>query len=379
MTREEFDARKQKINRQAAEYAGRGRDLRLREQIWLSLWEIHPVLFAAQSIRDFRRFPPSSLYETGVEFLTEVFSESIPQVLDSYAEKNADVPDPSPFLPFFEICFARKVYDAYSNILDHMPHESLFVREPAVQVYQEPREDSLIPGVSLRQGMARRILGRVFDGKQTWLKTQLKTHGRTVYVQEEDVECRDKFSQVDLDDIAEPEASGQPDDRIMLSDLYDDYILSLLSLAGQLYARTQARDRQGLTRKYGFRLLYTEKLLDKLKQIYDATGDVRTAHEQEALSVAEIDLLDYLLTDICRTFSAIAATPLCARRDFAYLNTDSAEKIRIPVDYIIYAHFLTDIKGIDRKPDSIPPSMSKFRTEFNEQYALFCETDVGCR
>lgn len=65
----------------------------------------------------------------------------------------------------------------------------------------------------------------------------------------------------------------------LLSDLYDDYILSLLSLVGQLYARTQARDRQGLTRKYGFCLLYTEKLLNKLKQIYDATGDVRTAHE----------------------------------------------------------------------------------------------------
>lgn len=61
--------------------------------------------------------------------------------------------------------------------------------------------------------------------------------------------------------------------------------------------------------------------------------------------MAEVDLLDYLLTDICRTFSAIAVTPLCARRDFAYLNTDSAEKIRISVDYIIYAHFPDGYQG----------------------------------
>lgn len=108
----------------------------------------------------------------------------------------------------FEICFARKVYDAYGNILDHMPHEFLFRPEARHAGISGAPEDSLIPGVSLRQGMVRRILGRASDGKQTWLKTQLKTHGRTVYVREEDVECRDKFFRVDLDDIAEPEASG---------------------------------------------------------------------------------------------------------------------------------------------------------------------------
>lgn len=165
----------------------------------------------------------------------------------------------------------------------------------------------------------------------------------------------------------------------MISDTHDDYILSLLSLAGQLYARTQARRNKGFCKEYCFQLLYTEKLLDKLKKIYDTIGDipVRAAHERRAISVAETDLLDYLLTDICRTFSAIAATPLRTKRDFAYLKKDSDEEITFPVDGIIYVHFLIDIKGLDRKPDSIPPSISKYRKEFNEQYALFCETNTN--
>lgn len=311
--------------------------------------------------------------------MTEVFSESVPSALDSYAGKYADTPNPPPFLKFFNVCFFRKVYDTYSNILDNMPHDSLAIREPAVRVYQGPKEDTLIPNVFLKQGMIRRVLGRISDGQQVWIKTKLKTHGRTVYVREGDVECQDKASTVDIDSIKEQNAPENPEDQIILSDTYEDYILSLLSLAGQLYARTQAQNNKGLTKKYGFRLLYTEKLLDKLKQIYSDIGDVRTVHEREALAVAETDLLDYLLMDICRTFSAIAVTPLHSKRDFAYLNTDSAEKIKIPVDYIIYAHFLIDIKDFERKLDSVAPSLSRYRAEFNKQYALFCEADVNRR
>jgi len=65
MTREKFDALKQEINKQAAEYVAHGKDIRLREQIWLLLWEISPTLFSLPKISGFRRFSPSSLYENG--------------------------------------------------------------------------------------------------------------------------------------------------------------------------------------------------------------------------------------------------------------------------------------------------------------------------
>ena len=377
MSKDEFDALERKVNAQAVEYAKRGPDIRLREEIWLSLWEMHPALFSAKRIRVFRNSPPSSLYETGKEFLTEVFLDAIPQVLDSYARESTDTPEPLPFMQFFNACFLRKVHDAYSNIQDNMPHDAIVVRKLAVQVYQQPRENAIIPNIFLKEGMIRRVLGRESDGKQMWIKTQLKTHGRTVYVREAEVEFWDKASTVDIDSIVEQKAPGEPEDWIMISDTHDDYILSLLSLAGQLYARTQARCNKGFSKEYCFQLLYTEKLLDKLKKIYDAIGDLpaRAAHEREAISVAETDLLDYLLTDICRTFSAIATTPLRTKRDFAYLKKDSDEEITFPVDGIIYVHFLIDIKRIDRKPDSILPSISKYRKEFNEQYDLFCGAD----
>lgn len=403
MTKDEFDALERKVNAQAVEYATRGPDIRLREEIWLSLWEMHPTLFSAKRIRIFRNSPPSSLYETGREFLTEVFLDAIPQVLDSYARENADTPESLPFMQFFNACFLRKVHDAYSNIQDNMPHDAIVVRKLAVQVYQQPRENAIIPNIFLKEGMIRRVLGRESDGKQMWIKTQLKTHGRTVYVREAEVEFWDKASTVDIDSIAEQKASEEPEDWIMISDTHDDYILSLLSLAGQLYARTQARCNKGFSKKYGFQLLYTEKLLVYLKRIYEAFGEflVRTPHEGEALSVAETDLLDYLLTDTCRTFSTIASTPLHTKRDFPYLNSDSDEEIEIfdkkdkgkkkakknqeegaekkenGIAAIIYVHFLTDIKGIQGKPDSLTVALSRHRTNFNKLYAQLCETDMN--
>lgn len=240
----------------------------------------------------------------------------------------------------------------------------------------QPREDTVIPNAFLKQGMVRRILGRISDEDQSWVKTKLKKHGRTIYVHEADVECYDGASLVDISDIAEPEASERPDERITLISIYEDYILNLLSLVEQFYSRTQTRSNIGLSRKYCFKLLYTETVIDKLKQIYDTLGDVHTIHEQNALAVAENELLDYLLTDICRTFTSIALTPLHAYRDYEYLHTNSSEEIAIPVANIIYAHFLVDIKGINRKLDSVAPSLSKYRQEFNRQYKLICDAEM---
>lgn len=366
-----FDKLEEKVNEKAIEYVQSGGSNTFREEIWLLLWNMRAKLFSAPKIRKYRNCPPSSLYDSGDEFLTEVFLESIPQVLNSYAKKNAKVSENSTFTQYFYRCFLRKIRDAYSNIKDNMLYDYIVVQKPVIQVYQKPREDAVILNISLKQGMERRILGEESDGKQTWIKTKTKEHGRTVYVRKTDVECYDKAALVDIT-IVEPEAPDQLDSGIMLSEIYEDFVLTLLSLAEQLYARNQARNANGLSKMYCFRLLYTETLIDKLKKIYDAIGDIKSAREQEVFSVAEIDLLDYLLISTCRTFSSIANTPLHARRDFAYLNTDSAKEISIPVASIIYAHFLVDVKGIDRKLDSIAPSLSNYRKEFNQQYSLFC-------
>lgn len=367
-----FDKLKEKVNEKAIEYVQSGGSNTHREEIWLLLWDMRTKLFSADKIRKYRNCPPSSLYDSGDEFLTEVFLESIPQVLNSYAKKNAEVSENFTFMQYFNICFLRKICDAYSNIKDNMFHDYIVVQKPVIQVYEKPREDSVIPDIFLKQGMERRILGEESDGKQTWIKTKAKEHGRTVYVRKTDVECHDKAALVDIT-IAEPEAPDQLDSEIMLSEIYEDYILILLSLAEQLYARNQARNTNSLSKMYCFRLLYTETLIDKLKKICDVIGDIKSAREQEVFSAAEIDLLDYLLISTCRTFSSIAKTPLHARRDFAYLNTENTEEISIPVAGIIYAHFLVDVKGIDRKLDSIAPSLSNYRKEFNQQYSLLCE------
>lgn len=382
MTRDEFDALKQKVNEQAVEYTQSGKSIRLREQIWLSLWKMRPVLFQAKAIRDYRNFSPSSLYETGEEFLEEVFLESFPQILDSYVGKNVDTSEQFPFMKHFDSCFFRKVYEAYSHIQDkeNIFHDHIVVRKSIVQIYREPREDALIQNTFLKQGMMRRILGRILDadGKTNWIKTKTKEHGQTIYVREEDVECCDKGFLLFLDDCknVEKENSNKIDDQVISSNIYEDYILTLLSLVEQLYARNQSQKSIGLSKQYCFKLLYTEILIDKLKHIYEAIGDVKTAHEQEALSVAEADLMDYLLIDICRTFSAIVKTPLHAYRDFVYLNTDNAEEISMPIANIIYLHFLVDVKGIGRKLNSIAPSLSKYRTEFNRLYFSICERNI---
>ena len=376
MTQDKFDTLVQEVNSKAKEYVRQQKNIRLREEIWLSLWEMRPVLFHAKAIRGYINFSPSSLYETGEEFLTEVFLEAIPQILGSYARENSDKSEISPFMHYFNIRFFRKVYDAYSDILDKTPHNYLVVCKPAIQVYLQPREDTVIPNAFLKQGMVRRILGRISDEDQSWVKTKLKKHGRTIYVHEADVECHDGASLVDINDIAEPEAPERPDERITLIGIYEDYILNLLSLVEQFYSRTQTRSNIGLSRKYCFKLLYTETVIAKLKQIYDVLGDVHTIHEKDALAVAESELLDYLLTDICRSFTSLALNTLHTYRDYEYLHSNSSEEIAIPVANIIYAHFLVDIKGINRKLDSVAPSLSKYRQEFEKQYELICNTEA---
>ncbi len=375
MTKDEFAILKQNVNELAKKYANHeGGLIELREKIWLSLWEMRPVIFHTnKDIRGYLNFSLSSLYETGEEFLTEVFQEAIPQALESYAKKIRNSTELFPFLRFFEQCFCTKVQDARREILDKESNNLIVIREPVVQAYKEPRMDAIMPGTFLKKGMTRRILGRVYDGEQEWIKTNLGKHKLAVYVREAEIDIYDNNTNVDINNIVEPEDPEQPDDPILISDTYENYILALLSLVEQLYARTQTHNDKGLNKKYCFRLLYTETLIYRLKRVIDAIGNVQTVREQEALSVAEVELLDYLLTDICRTFSSIAATPLRALRDFAYLNTDSTEKIRIPVANIVYAHFLVDIKGIDRKLNSIGPSLSKYRAEFNKQYNLIAE------
>lgn len=366
-----FEESKRKVNKLAIEYMKRGRSIGLRAEIWLLLWNMRSRLFSAEKIRKYMNYPPSSLYETAEEFLTEVFLKSIPQLLDNYAKKNIDVSENFTFMQYFNAGFERKICETFSHIQDRIPHDYIVVQKPVIQVFLEPKEDAVIPNKSLKQGMERRILGEEFDGKQTWIKTQTQEHGETVYVRKTDVECYDKAALVDIT-TSEPEAPDQPDSGIILSEIYEDFILRLLSLAEQLYSRNQAQNPNGLNKKYCFRLLYTEKLIDKLREIQKVIDDIKSVREKEAFSVVEVDLLDYLLISTCRTFSSIANTPLHARRDFAYLNTDSAKEISIPVASIIYAHFLVDVKGIDRKLDSIAPSLSNYRKEFNQQYSLFC-------
>lgn len=384
MTRGEFDFAKweREVNDLATEYSQQGGSSRIRNQIWLKLWGMRSVLFRARSICGYLNLPPSSRYDTGEEFLTEVLGDSISPILDSYAK--AGVSEDYTFMHHFNICFPRKIRDKYSNIKDKEPYDYIVVRKPAIHVYREPQEDAAISDTILKQGMERRALGQESVGGQAWIKIKTKGHGCTVFVRKEDVEYRNKASWVFLDNNdkedegnkVELPASGQIDDTIMVADIYEDYILILLTLVEQLYSRNQLQGTKRLSKQYCFKLLYTETLIDKLKQIYDDIGDVETVHEEEAFSVAEIDLMDYLLINNCRTFSSIAKTPLHTYSDFVYLNTDNAREISVPIANIIYAHFLVDVKGIDRKLDTIAPSLSKYRTEYNQLYLSICEKNI---
>lgn len=374
MTKDEFNDLKQKVNKLALEYAQNGKSIRLREQIWLSLWKMRNKLFGAESICSYRKLALSGLYDAE-EFLEEVLKLSIPEILDDYAK--AEFFHNYTFMQYFDKCFLRKIRDTYRDIQDKIPYDYIVVQKPTIHVYKDSKEDAVIPGKFLKQGMKRRILEKKPDGAQTWIKTQMKEHGKTVYVREEDVDYH-KVSLVNLDDEnnnVEPAASGQIDEQIICSEIYEDYIMTLLSLIEQLYSRNQLQKPKGLSKQYCFKLLYTETVIDKLKQIYDVIDDVKTAHEQEVLSVAEIDLMDYLLKSTCRTFISIVKTPLRAYRDFAYLNIDNTEEIPFPIANIIYAHFLVDIKGIDRKLDTLAPSLSKYRTEFNQLYSSIVKRD----
>ena len=210
MTQDKFDALVQEVNRKAKEYVRQQKNIRLREEFGCLYGKCGLFFFMQKQFAATLNFSPSSLYETGEEFLTEVFSDAIPQILGSYAKENSDKSEIPPFMHYFNIRFFRKVYDAYSDILDKTPHNYLVVRKPAVQVYLQPREDTVIPNAFLKQGMVRRILGRISDEDQSWVKTKLKNHGRTIYVYEADVECYDGASLVDISDIAEPEASERP-------------------------------------------------------------------------------------------------------------------------------------------------------------------------
>ncbi len=372
MTCEVFPASKQTIDELATEYVKHGQSIVTREKIWLLLWEMRQMLFRAKAIRGYMNFAPSGQYETGQEFLEEILLDAIPQALDSYSDTYGDALDPPPFMNYFNSYYFRKVYSSYSDIQNRMPHDYIIVQKSAIPVYLEPREDAVISDACLKEKMKRRILGRVSDGGQTWIKTKMKEHGTTVYVRKVDVECYDKASLVDIDSVAEQGSPKRVDEGVMASDTYENYILTLLSLVEQLYSRTHSQSDRGLSRKYCFKLLYTETLLDKLKKIYDAIGDVRATHEQDALSVTESDLLNYLLTRECHSFTSIAVTPMRAKRDYDYLHSDSAEEIQLPAANIIYTHFLLDVKGIDRKPESIAPSFSKYRSEFQRQYDLIC-------
>ena len=60
MTQDKFDTLVQEINSKATEYVRQQKNIRLREEIWLSLWEMRPVLFHAKAIRGYIKREKSS-------------------------------------------------------------------------------------------------------------------------------------------------------------------------------------------------------------------------------------------------------------------------------------------------------------------------------
>ena len=112
--------------------------------------------------------------------------------------------------------------------------------------------------------------------------------------------------------------------------------------------------------------------MDSLKRVYDVRGDVRSRHERDSLSAAETGFMDYLLTELCRDFPSIAATPYRACRDFPYLRQDRDEELQPPFPTAVYAQFLAAEEQLNLAFDSFKVSFSNTRAQFNEQYDLLC-------
>lgn len=376
MGKEEFIAKTKEIDSLAMQYEDDRGNLQLREQIWILLWEIRRGLFRSREVRGYLSCPPSGMYESGEEFLTEVFLNTVPKLLNTYRRKGrqeGEAADAYTFMQYFNYCFPRDVKKALADLQDGRGY--IVVKAPSVSVFREAREDAVLPDACLKYGMERRIISRVSTGAGEWIKTELSTHGRIVFVREADVDVHEWAAFSDIDDEPAIMSSNRSDGELEADETYEAYILNLLTLAQRLYGGAGSWKEGGFTKRNCFKLLYTEKLLDDLKKVYDATGKVGSRHERDSLSAAETEFMDYLLTDICRDFPSIAITPFHACRDFIYLKQDENKEIQPPFPAAVYVQFLVVEKELSMTFESIKSSLSRNRQKFKEQYAIFCQVE----
>lgn len=372
MGKEEFIIKTEEIDSLAMQYEDDRGNLQLRERIWLLLWDIRKVLFRSKKIRGYLSYPPSGMYESGEEFLTEVFLNTVPKLLNTYRRKGrqeGETADVYTFMQYFNYCFPREVKKALADLQDGWGY--LVVKAPSVPVFREAREDAVLPDTCLKCGMERRIIGRVSVGAGEWIKTELSAHGRIVFVREADVDVHEWAAFSDIDDEPAILSSNRSDGELEADETYEAYILNLLTLAQRLYGGAGRWMEGGFTKRNCFKLLYTEKLLDDLKKVYDTRGKVDSRHERDSLSAAETEFMDCVLTDICRDFPSIAITPFHACRDFTCLKQDGNKEIQPPFPAAVYAQFLVMEKELSMTLESVKSSLSRNRKTFKEQYDLF--------
>lgn len=355
----------------------------LGQRIWINMWNIRNYIFNNRNFERYRQLCVPPFYLERDEFLHEGFCETIPYALNTYNPLRGN-------FYFYFIYKLRnwvlnKLRDSYAN------RRQVRVKSEDIKIWElthcNGREEWIVSEIKLRTNTLYNVTKEITDEDGfTWYEIEIHVHGKHYRVTEKDVIVyKDSPYYQFIDDGEDTESIGQEEKYeeiyIDIRGVMDIYVLNLLSLVQRLYGEKIATiseiSPKSLTKYHIYKILYTEKLIEKLKDFYEyiITKNktiCEVTYEKEAIAVAMKELIDYLLKyKNCVTFSEIMRCPLKRYCDFSYFDKNREQFIEFPVLQEILVHFIVDKMNINREASSLRVSISRGRKEFDEQFQIF--------
>jgi len=396
---ERFNKIQDRINGLVLEYY-RERKASIKTEIWTCVWIIGDVIFNYESLRGYKGFSSNGYNSCGSadynSFLNDVLMNNIAKIIDSFCTEDRIIKYDSNFMRYFVGAFTKTVSRAASNIIYRNPQNFRWVKlrddVDEAALYAEPSEDTRIvcgEATSIRShNVNKRYISQCqSEGGGEWYYIESKQHGRQVYVRACDF---DLIEPCKVPVKARKPTHDQPGDSAGIygtvpqgefpeDGLTNTVIIPLLSAVQKLYQEKEktlddkiAIDCLGMLQCY--KLLYTETMTKLLKSVYEIIGEnLLSDNETQAIDVSDTDFLDYILTAYgCRTFLPIARTRLKSRYEITQRAGDDVKELSFPIHSSVYYCYLTGIKGLKIREDSVTSRLSRFRRPFDEQFRLLC-------
>ena len=312
-----YSQKKTIIDQKAVQYAGGDRqDLRLREWIWIKTDELYDHIKSFNGIGEHRKYN-YQVYENADEWMMGLWAEVIAECIGKYSADSSD---------------------SFVNYL--------------IWIYKKRlvSESDKMTKVAKRELSSDKI-GILSDIAESSAETSEASFAQTM----DDTAV----------DIWEKLIESLDEDRAIA--IFNLAFGQILALIIELYDHNGKKKATAKVNKADyFRFFFTENIVDALKIFGDEEIDFEgLEREAEIINTMDQKLLDYIMTQICRSFELISEIPLKKYDDI--LKDDDQRMIKIPLNEKVYTQFIKEVLKQPRNQKAVAASISKYRALYKVQ------------